>query len=81
VLVDGYGEPLLGLVLPYYVIIEEFFDFDRLWQGRPPRGSLLLLVVSYDLVADVYAFIADIDGGTSYQLFDFVLRLPAKRAA
>src|SRR5262249_48343818 len=80
-LIDCDGQLLLGLVLAYNVIIQKFLDLDRLWQWRAPRGSLLLLVIGNYLVANVYAFIADIDGGTRNQLFYFVLRLSAKRTA
>jgi hypothetical protein len=40
-----------------------------------------LLIIGNDLVADVDALIADVNGGTRNQFLDFVLRFPAKGTA
>ena len=78
--VDGDGQRALGGVLTDDIALEEFADFDGL-------GQLVELdVVSVgeflfdDLVAQVYAFIADIDAGARNELFDLLLTLPAERA-
>jgi len=61
VVVDGYCELLLGLVLADDVFIEEGFDVLRLGQVR--RGSCRMgfaAVVLKDRVADSNALIADV---------------------
>src|SRR6476646_311994 len=70
----------LGGVLTDDIALEEFADFDGL-------GELIKLdVVSVgkflfdDLVAKVYAFIADIAAGARNELFDLLLTLSAERA-
>src|SRR6185312_13620881 len=70
----------LGGVLTDDIALEEFADFDGL-------GELIKLdVVSVgkflfdDLVAKVYAFIADIDAGARNELFNLLLTLAAERA-
>jgi hypothetical protein len=80
-LVDCNRQLLLRFILTDDVVIQKFFDLDRFRQWRPPLRRFLLLVVCNDLVADVYAFIADINGRARYQLLYFVLRFSAKRAA
>src|SRR6185436_3836459 len=78
--VDRDRQRALGGVLTDDIALEEFADFDRL-------GELIKLdVVSVgkflfdDLVAKVYAFIADIDAGARNELFNMLLTLPAERA-
>src|SRR6185295_19069792 len=81
VLVDGNGETLLGFLLADHVVVEEFLDLDWLWQRRTPSGGFLLLIIGDDLVADINALVADINGRAGNQLLDFVLGFAAKRAA
>jgi hypothetical protein len=81
VLVDGDREALLRLLLPDDVLVEEGLDLVGLRQRRPGGDGLGLLVVGDDLVTDVDALVADVDGGAGYELLDFVLRLAAEGAA
>src|SRR6185295_7384552 len=81
VLVDGNRETLLGFLLTDHVVVEEFLDLDRLRQRWASSGGFLLLIIGDDLVADIDALIADINGRAGNQLLDFVLGLSAKRAA
>ena len=81
VLVDGDGEALLGLLLADDVLVEERLDLGGFGEGRARGDGLGLLVVGDDLVADVNALVADVDGGPGDELLDFVLRLAAERAA
>src|SRR5436305_6971646 len=80
-LVDSDGELLLSLFLADDVIIEEGFDLDRCGQRRAAGGGLLLLIIGDDLVADIDALIANINGRPGNQLLDFVLRFAAERTA
>jgi hypothetical protein len=41
----------------------------------------LLLIIGDDLIANIYALVADVDGWAGNQLFDLILRFAAKRAA
>ena len=63
VLVNRDRKPLLRFVLPNHIFIEKALDLLRFGQicldGRRRR----LLVVIDDLVADINAFVADIDAG------------------
>src|ERR1051325_1221372 len=81
VLVDGDGETLLRLLLPDDVLVQERLYLRRLGERRARGDGLRLLVVRDDLVADVNAFVADVDGGAGYEFLDFVLRLTAEGAA
>src|SRR5690242_11524135 len=80
-LIDSYGQTLLGLVLANYVFIKERFDFTGLGKGRPRGYRLSLLVVADDLVADVDTLIADIDRGPRNEFLHFILRLTTERTA
>src|SRR3981189_836001 len=78
--VDGDGQCALGGVLTDDIALEEFADFDGL-------GQLVKLdVVSVgellfdDLVAQIYAFIADVDSWARNELFDLLLTLATERA-
>src|SRR5574341_911206 len=78
-LVDSHREPLLGFVLPDHVLVQEGFNFPGLRQRRTRSYRLGLLIVADDLVADVDAFIANVDGGTGNELLHLVLRFAAER--
>src|SRR5712692_52908 len=81
VLINRHGQPLLGFFLTDNVVVEEFLDLHRLWERRASSGCFLLLIVADDLVANIDALIADINGRAGNQLLHFVLRFSAKRAA
>ena len=81
VLVDGDGQALFSLLLPDDVLVEERLYLGWLRKRRARGDGLGLLVVRDDLVADVNALVADVDGGPGDELLDFVLRLAAERAA
>ncbi|MCY1550121.1 hypothetical protein D9M68_863480 [compost metagenome] len=79
--VNSHGQHALGRILPNDVLIEEGLDFGRSGQfgtNRRARGGLRLL--ADDVVAQVYAFIADEYRRTRDQLADFMLAFIAKRA-
>src|SRR2546421_3878518 len=80
-LIDGDRQTLLGFVLADDVLVEKILDFAGFWQRRSRGYRFSLLIVGDDLVADVNALIADVNGGTGDELLDFILRLAAKRAA
>jgi hypothetical protein len=74
VLIDGDGQPLLGFVLSNHVLIEEAFDLTGLRQGWARRYRLSLLIVGDNLIANVDAFVADVDRGPGNELLNFILR-------
>ena len=80
-LIDRNRETLFGFVLADYVLVKKAFDFAGLGKRRPRGNRFCLLIVSDDLIADVYALIANVDRRTSYQFFDFILRLTTERTA
>src|ERR1041385_3290317 len=80
-LIDRNGEAFLGLILADDVFVEKRFDFVRLGKGRTRRYRLSLLIVADDLIADVDAFIADVDRRTSNEFLDFILRFTAERTS
>src|SRR6266542_203859 len=80
VVVHGYGQDLLGLLLADDVVVQEGVDLDRLGELVELQlggfGELLL----DDLVAEIDAFVADVDAGAGDQLLDLLLGLPAEGA-
>jgi hypothetical protein len=78
VLVDGDGETLFGFVLADHIFVKEAFDFAGLGQRRPGRNGFSLLIVGNDLIADVDALVADVNGGTGNEFLNFILRLTAE---
>jgi hypothetical protein len=80
-LIDGYGEFLLRVFLSDYVFIEKGFDLRRFGMRGAGGGGLLLGVVADDLDANVNALVANVNGGTRDQLFDFILAFAAEATA
>ena len=72
-LVNGNGESLLCLVLPDDILVQKALDLARLRKRWSGSYRLSLLIVRNDLIADVYAFIANVDGGTRNKFFYFIL--------
>jgi hypothetical protein len=54
-------------------------DLLRFWQVYACRSGLVLIVVVDDLVANIYALIADINARASDKFLHIVLRFAAKR--
>jgi hypothetical protein len=77
VVVDGYRERPLGRLLADHVFVQDRVDLLRLWQAvevqariaRSGRDQFLI----DDLVAEVDAFVADVDPGAGDQLLDLTL--------
>src|SRR5207245_6037214 len=80
VVVDGDGEDLLRPLLADHVVVEERLDLHR--GGERDRGPVLfpLALLGDDVVAELDALVADVDGRTGDELADFPLPLPAERA-
>lgn len=81
VVVDGYGQGLLGLVLANHVVVEIAFD---LGGGRQARARIgvhagLLDLFMHDFIAQVNAFITDEYRWPCNELFHFMLAFAAKR--
>ena len=55
-----------------------FQNFTGLGKGRPSSYGLCLLIIGDDLVADIDALVADVDGRTGNEFLNFILRLTAE---
>jgi hypothetical protein len=82
VVVNGNGQGALGDVLIDDVLIQVGFDFGGRGQVLAPFASELAhgQFIANDLVAQVYALVADKDRRAGNELFHFMLTLPAERA-
>src|SRR4029079_12701801 len=73
-------EPLLRLLLPDHILVEERLDLDGHGKAHPAFLVLRLLLLGDDVQADVDALVADVDGRPGDQLADVTLALVAERA-
>jgi hypothetical protein len=80
VVVDRYGEGALGTVLADDILVEYVEDLARLRKVLELEGGRSSELFIDDLVAEVDAFVADIDAGAGDQLLDLALRLAAEAA-
>jgi hypothetical protein len=80
VVVDGDRERLLRRVLADHVLVEEREDLAWLRQLREDGERDLAELLLDDLVAQLDALVADVHAGTSDELLDLLLRLPAEGA-
>ena len=79
--VDSNGEDPLGTLLTNDILVEDGADFLRRWQlVRIAFGLSFLDLLADDVIAQVDAFVADEDGGSSDQFTYFVLTLAAEGA-
>src|SRR5207237_9035055 len=76
-----HREDLLGAVLPDHVVVEEGLDLHRGGQRHGRAVLLALALLGDDVVAELDALVADVDGGAGDQLADLALPLPAEGAA
>src|SRR6266576_176953 len=81
VVIDGYGEGLLGAVLPDYVLVQDVFDFRRRGDLGDGFRDLALFVLRQDLIAERNALIADVDRRSGDEFPDRILGFAAERAA
>src|SRR5712664_1489170 len=80
VVVDRDREDLLGPLLAHHVLVEHVLDLGRLGEAPQLPALLLLPLLRDDVVAELDALVADVDGGARDQLADVVLALAAERA-
>ena len=80
VVVHRDREALLGPILADHVVVQDFPDLGRAGDASAPFGRGRGVVLGEDVVAEVDAFVADVDGGTGDELLHLVLALPAERA-
>src|SRR5205814_6300310 len=83
VVVDGHGEDLLGLLLTDHVLVEGELDLAGIGElgARRLRLRRLEHLLFDDLLAQVYALVADVDALAGDQLSDLLLALAAEAAA
>src|SRR2546422_680273 len=78
VVVHGHREDLLRALLPDHVFVEGFLDLARLGHARRRRRRFILPVLfGDDVVAELDALVADVDGGTGDELLNLALALSA----
>ena len=81
VVMHGHREDSLGPLLPHDVLIQVVFDFHRLFKFRRNLFFGFFPILGNDVVAEVDAFVTDVDGRPGNQFADFVAALSAERAA
>ncbi len=81
VVVDSYRKNFLRPFLSHDVLIQVVFDFHRLFEFRRNLFFGFFPILGNDVVAEVDAFVADVDGGSGNQFADFVTTLSTERAA
>jgi hypothetical protein len=80
-IVHGYGKDLFGSLLADHVLIQDLLDLVGLRHIRARSENFLVVaLLCDDVVAEIDAFVADVNGRPRYQFSDFVLALSAKRA-
>src|SRR6267142_662059 len=80
VVVNGDGEHLLGALLADDVLVENVLDLGGLGEGADLPRLLLFPLLGDDVVAELDALVADVDGGARDVLAHVVLALAAERA-
>jgi hypothetical protein len=73
VVVDGHGERALRGLLAHHVLVEDRVDLLRLRQALELEAGWGGELLIDDLVAEVDAFVADVDAGPGDQLLDLTL--------
>ena len=80
VVVHRDRQDLLGALLADHVLVEDGLDLGGLRQAPELARLLLFPLLRDDVVAELDAFVADVDGGAGDELADVVLALAAERA-
>src|SRR5688572_4729333 len=80
VVVNGHRQDLLGALLTDHVLIEDGLDLGRLGKGADLPRLFLFPLLGDDVVAELDALVADVDGGPGDELAHIVLALAAERA-
>jgi hypothetical protein len=80
VIVDGDRKNALGLVLVDHVLVEDLADINRTrHRGNGTDGLFLVTLLGDNVVAEVDALIADVNGRTRYKFAYLFLSLSAER--
>src|SRR5947209_213528 len=80
VIVDRDGKDLLRPLLADHVLVEDILDLGGLGQRAELAALLLFPLLGDDVVAELDALVADVDGRARDQFADVVLALPAEGA-
>src|SRR2546426_6174465 len=80
VVVDSDGEDLLGALLTDHVLVEDVLDLGGLGERADLPRLLLFPLLGDDVVAELDALVADVDGRARDELADVVLALAAEGA-
>ena len=79
--VHGDGENSLRPLLADDVLVEDLLDLGGFRNGRTGGQPLFLIaLLGDDVIAEVDALVADVDGGASDEFPNLVLTLPTERA-
>jgi len=77
-IVNGHREDFFRPILTDYVLVKDLLDSSGLRNLGGPCRPLPLILLGNDVIAELYAFIADINRRTGNQFFDFILTFSTK---
>src|SRR5208282_206938 len=77
--VNGHREDFFRPLLADYVLVQNILDSSGLGNLRGPCRTFSFVFLGNDVIAELHAFIADINRRTGNQFFDFILTFSAKR--
>ena len=79
-IVNRNGEDPLGIFLANDIVVQVFFNLDRLEDNTLYRSGTVLSghTLQDYLIAELNALVTDVDGGTGNQLGNILLTLAAK---
>ena len=78
---NSHRENFLRPLLSHDVLIQVVFNFHRLFEFRRNLFFRFFPILGNDVVTEVDAFVADVDGGPSNQFADFIAAFSTERAA
>src|SRR5208282_3580130 len=79
--VNGHREDFFRPLLADYVLVQNILDSSGLGNLRGPCRTFSFVFLGNDVIAELHAFIADINRRTGNQFFDFILTFSAKRTS
>jgi hypothetical protein len=80
VVVDGDGERLLGALLADHVVVQDLLDLGRLRERALGRADRVVGLTLEDVVAELDALAANVDGRSRHETRDLVLAAAAEAA-
>jgi hypothetical protein len=79
-LINSNSKALFSFFLTYHILVKKRLYLCRFWNGNSTTRSCFVAFIFIDyLVADINAFIANINARSGDELSDFILRFSAER--